>query len=206
MKKLVDESLFEFDMGTPFIGVLDTDDEITSPFTSDGNISSSKLVDLERLSPSILEILNEQIKNELNSSQIYRAMACWLNDAKWPSGTDLFIKYADEELIHMSKIYKYLFDKNCHAIVPCCDECESDYEDIQDLIETSLQHEIDVTNEWETISNLAKEEGDNTTYEFAQWFLKEQTEEEDKFRTVLEKMDLDMPKYEIDDLFADMLG
>ena len=166
-------------------------------------IVKGSIVDVERLSQSVLAILNEQIKNELNSSQIYRGMSCWLNDAKWPAGTKLFFKYADEELAHMSKIYEYIFDRNCKAAVPTCEPVKSEFSEIREVVEASLEHEIQVTNNWETISSLAKEEGDNTTYEFAQWFLKEQVEEEDKFRTILEKMDLDMPKYEIDKLFAE---
>ena len=182
MKKIVNENLNEF----------------MRPIGSPSNI-----VDLPRLSNTILSILNEQIKNELDSSQIYREMACWMNDKKWPAGTNLFFKYADEELLHMSKIYQYIFDRNCAAIVPECTMPAGDFSDVRDVVEASLTHEIEVTENWETISSLAKEEGDNTTYEFAQWFLKEQVEEEDKFRTILEKMDLDMPKYEIDELFAE---
>jgi ferritin len=41
----------------------------------------------------------------------------------------------------------------------------------------------------------------NTTYEFSQWFIKEQVEEEEKFRNFIFKMNLDMPDYEIDDMF-----
>ena len=33
-----------------------------------------------RLSEKITNILNEQIKNELQSSQIYRGMSCWLDN------------------------------------------------------------------------------------------------------------------------------
>jgi len=166
---------------------------------------TESLVDTERLTGKVLNILNEQIKNELDSSQMYRAMSCWLNDKKWPEGTKLFFKYADEELTHMTKIYNYIFDKNCKAVVPMCEKTKDDYKDVRDVVEVALQHEIDVTKNWDDISALALEEKDHTTYEFAQWFLKEQIEEEEKLRTVLEKMDLDMPKYEIDDLFGDML-
>lgn len=157
------------------------------------------LVDEERLEKKVIEILNKQIKNELNSSQMYRAMSCWLDDQKWTAATKTFFKYADEELTHMTKIYQYLFDRNCKVTVPTCDEQKDDFKDIKDLVENALQHEMDVTKNWEDISELAKDEKDNTTYEFAQWFLKEQIEEEDKMRTIIEKIDLDMPKYEIDD-------
>jgi ferritin len=129
---------------------------------------------------------------------MYRAMACWLDDQKWPASTNTFFKYADEEFTHMNKIYQYLFDKNCKAVVPTSDEQKQEFKDIKDMIEVALQHEMDVTKNWEDISTLSKEENDNTTYEFAQWFLKEQIEEEDKIRTIIEKIDLDMPKYEID--------
>lgn len=191
MRKLVNESLDDFVQSSYGPGPVQQDSV------------KGKIVDVERLSQTVLAILNEQIKNELLSSQIYRGMSCWLNDAKWPSGTKLFFKYADEELGHMSKIYSYIFDRNCKAVVPAVEPVKSDFSDIREVVEASLEHEIEVTDNWEAISSLAKEEGDNTTYEFAQWFLKEQVEEEDKFRTILEKMDLDMPKYEIDKLFAE---
>ena len=192
MKKIVNESLDDFN---------------DSRFNSAAVTPSApkKIVDEERLSDTILSILNEQIKNELDSSQIYRGMSSWLNDNKWPEGTKLFFQYADEELIHMSKIYQYIFDRNCKAIVPAGNADNAQYADIREIVEGALSHEIEVTDMWEAISSLSKEENDNTTYEFAQWFLKEQVEEEDKFRTILEKMDLDMPNYEIDKLFKEYI-
>lgn len=161
-------------------------------------VLNEALVDEERLSKKVIEILNKQIKNELNSSQMYRAMSCWLDDQKWPTSVKVFFKYADEELTHMSKIYQYLFDRNCKVTVPVCDEQKGEFKDIKDMVENALEHEMGVTKNWEDISKLAKEEDDSTTFEFAQWFLKEQIEEEEKMRTIIEKIDLDMPKYEID--------
>ena len=161
-------------------------------------LNEEALVDEERLDKKVIEILQKQIKNELNSSQMYRAMSCWLDDQKWPASTKTFFKYADEELTHMTKIYQYLFDRNCKATVPICDEQKDNFKDIKELIEFTLEAEINTTKAWEEISNLAKDKGDNTTHEFAQWFLKEQIEEEEKVRTIIEKIDLDMPKYEID--------
>jgi len=170
-----------------------------------GSFLNESVVNTERLNTKVLDILNEQIKNELNSSQMYRAMSTWLNDKKWPSGTKLFFKYADEELSHMSKIYNYIFDKNCKAIVPVVEKVKDDYKDIREVLEASLEHEIEVTKNWEEISALALSEKDHTTYEFVQWYISEQKEEELKIRTILEKMDLDMPNYEIDKLFGELL-
>lgn len=161
-----------------------------------------KFEEKERLLPEINEILNLQIANELISSQLYRAISCWLNDKGWVEAAKYFFKSADEELEHMRKIYQYLFDKNCKAKVPATKEIIEDYIDIKDILEKSLEHEIGVTLNWENISNLAKEKNDNSTYLFAQWFLEEQKSEEDKFRYLLNKCNLNMPDWKLDELFG----
>ncbi len=88
--------------------------------------------------------------------------------------------------------------------MPKCDEVNQKFKGIRDVIEQSLEHEIGVTRNWEAISEAAKKGGDNTTYEFAQFFLKEQIEEEEKFRNLLFKLDLDMPDWKTDELFEDL--
>lgn len=163
------------------------------------------LEDKGRLSEELTDILNKQVKNELESSQVYRGMSCWLDDKGWIDASKYFFKSADEELDHMRKIYEFLFDRNVLAKVPSTDDVKQEYDSIRNVVEESLQHEMDVTAQWEDISELAKKEDDNTTYEFCQWFLKEQIEEESKFRDILFKMNLDMPKYEIDELFKDLM-
>ena len=128
-------------------------------------------------------------------------MSCWLDDEGWVEGAKYFFKSAQEELTHMDKVYNYLFDRNVVAKVPVTEEVKQEFETIRGVVEASLAHEIEVSKQWEEISKDAKEENDNTTFEFAQWFLKEQVEEENKFRDMLDRMNLDMPKYEIDDMF-----
>jgi len=157
-----------------------------------------------RLSETITEILNKQIKNELQSSQIYRGMSCWLDDEGWIDGAKYFFKAAQEELTHMDKIYNYLFDRNVVAKVPVTEEVKQEFETIRGVVETSLAHEIEVSKQWEEISKLAKEENDSTTFEFAQWFLKEQIGEENKFRDMLNKMNLDLPKWRNDEFFKEL--
>jgi len=160
----------------------------------------------KRLSESIIDILNEQIKDELESSQIYKAMSCWLDNNGWKSASEYFFISANEELIHMDKIYKYLFSRNCVAKVPSIGEVEQNFKDIKEVIEKSLEHEMEVSKKWNNISELAKKEKDNTTYEFSTWYLNEQVEEEEKFRDILDKINLDMPKFEIENLFQDLLN
>lgn len=161
----------------------------------------SGIEDKERLSDSIVKLLNEQIKNELDSSQIYRAMSCWADDQGLPNACAYYFKSAQEELVHMDKIYQYLFDKNCKAVVPVCDKAPDSYKDITEVVQASLDHEITVSENWNDIANLALKEKDNNTYIFSQWFINEQVEEESKFRDMLFHIRLDMPKWKIEELF-----
>jgi ferritin len=130
-------------------------------------------------------------------------MSCWLDDNGWIESAKRFFKDADEELEHMKKIYQYLFDKNCKPKVPTCEAVEEEFKDIREVVEKSLEHEMEVTKNWDDISNLAKKEGDNNTYLFSQWFVNEQKEEEEKYRNILFKMDLDMPDYELDEYIGE---
>jgi len=165
----------------------------------------SGIEDKSRLSEKIVKLLNEQIKNELESSQIYKAMSCWLDEEGWIGASKYYFKSGNEELIHMDKIYEYLFDKNCRALTPGCTEVKNDYKDIKTIVEESLNHEMEVTKMWNNIADTALAEKDNDTYALAQWFLKEQIEEEAKFRDILFKFRLEMPKYEQDELFENLL-
>lgn len=159
--------------------------------------------DKPRLTDKVTKLLNEQIKNELESSQIYRSMSCWTDDKGWIGASKYYFNSAKEELTHMDKLYEYLFDKNCKAVVPTVSDVDKDFKDIKTIVQTSLDHEIKVTEQWNEIANTALAEKDNDTYALAQWYLKEQIEEEDKFRNFLYKIRLDMPKYEIDEMFGE---
>jgi ferritin len=160
---------------------------------------------IERLSDNVLKLLNEQIKNELNSSQMYRAISCWMDKNEWVNGTKLFFKYADEELIHMNKIYNYIFEKNSLAKVPASDAFSFNNNKVKELLEESLNHEMEVTKNWNDIADQALKEKDNDTYALAQWFINEQREEEIKFRDIIFKIKKEMPDYEIDLLFGNLL-
>lgn len=174
-----------------------------------GNVNSlqsdnSALEFKQRLQPDIIAILNLQIANELQSSQIYRGMSCWLDNMGFTNAAEYFVKSADEELVHMRKIYKYLFEKNCKAVTPTCTLVQQNFTDMKEILTKSLEHEIVVTGNWEDIANLACEKKDKTTMFISDWFLNEQLEEESKWRDLLYLIDFDMPKWRLEEIFKEL--
>lgn len=168
--------------------------------------SHSGIENAERLSKQVQEVLNTQIKNELISSQIYKAMSACLDSRGYVNAAKVFFKYGQEELSHMDKICDYMFERNCKPAIPDCPLQRLTYNNIREIIETALKHEIGVTANWENIANVAMANKDNTTHEFSMWFLKEQIEEENKFRDLLFRMNLGLPDWELEHIFQDMLG
>jgi len=164
----------------------------------------NKIEDKSRLSEKITKLLIEQIKNELESSQLYRSMSCWMDKNRLIGGNKLFFKYADEELEHMRKIYNYLFEKNADSETTETSKPESNFKDIRDVLEKSLEHENKVMEQWNNIANVSLEEKDNDTYIFSQWFITEQREEQEKITDLLFKLDQDMPTWRIDEVFEEM--
>jgi ferritin len=159
----------------------------------------------KRLSQPIIDILNEQIGNELQSSQIYRGMSCFLDDKGFTNAGKYFFKSGQEELVHMDRIYNYLFDKNCKPKVPKTTDVKQDFTNIVEILKLSLEHEILVSKNWNDIADLALKEKDNFTYQEAQWFINEQVEEENKWRELLFEIDTDTPKWKISDIFEELI-
>ena len=74
------------------------------------------------LSPKMLATLNDQIKHEFFSSNIYLAMSSWCS-AKGLRGSARFLEHhADEEMVHMRKIFNYINETDAQAVVPALEQ------------------------------------------------------------------------------------
>lgn len=144
----------------------------------------------KRLSDNIEKILNTQIVNEGYSSAIYRAMANCLEYNGWVGAAKLWKKYSSEEMAHYEKIISYMQDRDCMPIIPAIPQPQYKYEGIKNIVELSDKHEIDVSGQWKKIASEAMKESDLMTFELAQWFIGEQTEEEAKMIYWLDRIDM----------------
>jgi ferritin len=145
---------------------------------------------VKRLPSNIEADLNKHIQAESYSSQIYLAMASWCEDQGYEGGAKRFRKYAEEELVHMHKIYQFLLDRDFVPVTPVIPQPKNDYRDILEVIETSYKHEIDVSNSYHITAALALKESCYTTFAFIQWFILEQIEEEAKFNTLINQYNI----------------
>lgn len=142
------------------------------------------------LSESMQSALNEQIKVEAESSQIYLAMASWA-DVKGFEGIAMFMfKQSDEERQHMLKLVKYVNQRGGHSSISALDEPRLDYTSFKTLFGQLYQHEVKVSECINNLVDIALTEKDYATHNFLQWYVSEQIEEEAQAKVILDKIDL----------------
>ena len=142
------------------------------------------------LSNRIEEILNEQLKKEAYSSQLYLAMASWTENQGLEGSADFLYMHSDEERQHMLKLLKYINERGGTAKVDTVEKPPSEFSSLSEMFEELYRHEVMITASINEIVQSCLEERDFTTYNFMQWFVSEQLEEEALARKVLDKINL----------------
>jgi bacterioferritin B len=121
--------------------------------------------------------LNEQIGNEFAAHQQYVAIAVHYDAETLPQLARFFYRQALEERDHAMMMVQYLLDADDRAIVPGVAAPQVDFGDIVSPVELALAQEKRVSEQINALAALARQEGDYSSEQFMQWFIKEQIEE-----------------------------
>ncbi|MCO5231016.1 MAG: ferritin [Chitinophagales bacterium] len=142
------------------------------------------------LKPSVEAILNRQIGVESAASYKYLAFASWCDVEGYSGAAKFLYEHSDEERMHMMKLFRYINDKGGKSVVPAIDMPHQDFKSLKEVFESAYQNEVEVTESINQIAALALQEADFTTYNFIQWYINEQLEEENLYRSILDKFKL----------------
>lgn len=142
------------------------------------------------LSKAIETALNNQVRLEAESSQIYLAMASWAEIKGFEGVANFMYAQSDEEREHSLKLVKYINERGGHAIVSELKGPQTEYKSLKEIFETQLKHEIFVSESINELVRITLEAKDYATHNFLQWYVAEQIEEESTARTILDKLNL----------------
>lgn len=134
--------------------------------------------------------LNQQVNLEFFSSNVYLQMSAWAETNSLTGSAAFLKKQAAEEMMHMMKFFDYINQSDSMAILGALEAPPSSYKSIEDLFKKVYTHEQHVTKNIHEIAELAWKEKDLTTFNFMQWFITEQHEEETQAKGILDKIDL----------------
>lgn len=141
-----------------------------------------------RLSKTLAAVLNTQITQEAYASQIYLSYAAWADGYGMAGVAKFLFRHAQEERNHMMKILEYILNRGGKVIITAIPAPPEAPVNINNCFEKIFTHEVDNTKAVYKIAKMSFEEEDWATWNFMQWFVKEQTEEEMLVMNLLNKM------------------
>lgn len=142
------------------------------------------------INEKVLEALNKQMNFEFYTSNVYLQMSAWASSQGFDGCAAFLSEHATEELTHMQKIFDYINNRDNCARIDEIPAPKADFENIVELFKELYDQETDATKEINELAALAFKEGDLTTFNFLQWFISEQMEEESLIRHILDKVRL----------------
>ena len=138
------------------------------------------------LSAKLQTALNNQIANEAYASHYYLAMASWCDKSGLVGSAKFLYTHSEQEKQHMMKLFRYVNDAGGHAVVQSVEEPPLKFKSISDIFGKVLEHERLVTKNINALVELCMKEKDYSTFNFLQWYVAEQHEEERLFNSILD--------------------
>ncbi|MBP6121389.1 MULTISPECIES: non-heme ferritin [Providencia] len=142
------------------------------------------------LTNDMVNKLNEQLNLEFYSANMYLQMSAWCSD-KGYEGAAAFLKaHSQEEMEHMQRLFDYLSDTGALPLLGQIAAPPVNFKSIGDVFSQTYEHEKLITSEINKLAHLAMTTQDYSTFNFLQWYVAEQHEEEKLFKSVLDKLDM----------------
>jgi ferritin len=129
------------------------------------------------ISERLIDALNAEIGLEFFAHSQYLAMAHYFESMSLDGMAGFFYDQAEEEKEHGLKIVHYLGEVGAPMRVPAIDAPKSDFQSAMEVAELFLAQEQHVTDQFDSMTAMALEDGDYATFNFLQWFVTEQVEE-----------------------------
>lgn len=141
-----------------------------------------------RLSKKIESALNAQLTKEAHAAQIFLSYGAWSHYKGFPGIGNFLFTHSEEERIHMMKIVDYIIKRGGEVNITSISAPPESPKDINNCFEKIFEYEVENTASIYALANMSLDEKDWATWNFMQWFINEQVEEETLAIDLLDKM------------------
>ena len=142
------------------------------------------------LSANVIKLLNDQMNLEFYSSNLYLQMSAWCEQQGFEGAAKFLSAHAAEEMQHMRKLFTYLNETGAQAIISAIEAPSHEYKSLKEVIAITYEHEKLITSKINELVGKTFEEKDYSAFNFLQWYVAEQHEEEKLFSSILDKLNL----------------
>lgn len=147
-------------------------------------------MDKQLLSNEAIASLEQRIQSEEFSSRLYEDMHLWFEDKGYVNLAKLYKKYSDEEMNHAGWAKDFLLSYGIKPKLKILQSPEANYKDCEDILNTTLDHELTVTKECENLAVSALKRGEITLYTLGLKYCAEQVEEINKSVSLIDSYKL----------------
>jgi ferritin len=138
------------------------------------------------ISAKVAKLLTEQIGHELRAHQTYMGISLHFERQSLDGWAAWFKRQAVEEAGHATKIMTFLIDNDVSFDLPPVGKQPTAFPTATAAVNTALDNELKVSGQFDRIAATARSEEDARSFQFVQWFVEEQVEEERTIRRLLE--------------------
>jgi ferritin len=145
---------------------------------------------MSRISPIVEQAWNEQINNELFSFYSYLAMSAYCEHQQFTGCAQWLRMQSEEELAHAMRLYTFLIARGGRVRLAPIEQPTVEYGSISEVFLIAYDQEQRVTEQIESLYELALGEKAFAALVELEWFIKEQVEEEKTSRDIVHKFQL----------------
>ena len=142
------------------------------------------------LAKAMIEKLNEQINLEFYSSNLYLQMSAWCEDKGFEGAATFLRPHAVEERQHMERLFTYVSETGAMPVLGAIEAPPHEFKSLGDIFRTTLEHEYHITKCINGLAHVAFTTQDYSTFNFLQWYVAEQHEEEKLFKSIVDRLSL----------------
>ncbi len=152
------------------------------------------------ISDRLSSLLVDQIGSELTAHMSYLGISVHFERQSLKRWAALFRAQAIEEAGHAEKIMAFLIDNEVSFDLPALRGASSHYDSATAALEAALASELRVSGQFDAMAAAARDEGDHRSFQFLQWFIDEQVEEERTIRGLLDLVNSGINLYQAEPL------
>lgn len=142
------------------------------------------------LNQTMIDQLNAQINMEFFSSNLYLQMSAWCEDKGFEGAAKFMRAHASEEMLHMQRLFTYVSETGGMPLLGAIEAPQAEYDSLLALFEYTYEHEQLITSKINALAHAAFTQQDYSTFNFLQWYVSEQHEEEKLFKSIVDKIRL----------------
>ncbi|WP_104697462.1 MULTISPECIES: ferritin [unclassified Helicobacter] len=142
------------------------------------------------LSQETIKLLNQQVNKEMYAANLYLSMSSWCYEHSFDGAGKFLFNHAGEESDHAKRLITYLNETDSKVELAAVPAPKTNFKDLLEVFEETFKHEKEITKSINELVDFVLKNKDYSTFNFLQWYVSEQHEEEALFRGILDKIKL----------------